>query len=478
MFKHICRIPNLICCLLILFLFIPSFLQAECISGDCYNGTGTQTWPDGTKYVGEWRDDKYHGTGTYTWPNGQKYVGEFRDGKFNGKGTHTWPNGQKYVGEFRDDKFNGRGTLTFPNGKKYVGEFRDDKRNGTGTFTWPNGQKYVGEFRDGKRNGKGTQTWPDGQKYVGEWRDDKPVEQKTTAGGLSQPGASNLSEEERKRLDEEELKRINEALKQRYPETTEPATTTQPQNNDYILWIVFGAAFAVFIIFLIWKNKSSNQEGVHTTQQKQQVYTPNKPESSQSFICPHCDEKVQKGITKCPYCAENISGLETEDEQELIYRKIKSELQKRCQLFEVVAFLIREQSNQGGLSGKVWFEAKMKNNTKYTFKEPIVTLMTIKNNQHMQNEQSNSFPEVGTVMMSSSDDVSWKPDETILFTGKIDLLSEDVLNYELKFIDYLAKTLELVQEEPINIDNYISTRWIASPCLAVKSQFVNITQHS
>jgi len=165
-------------------------------------------------------------------------------------------------------------------------------------------------------------------------------------------------------------------------------------------------------------------------------------------------------------------------EQELIYRKIKSELQKRCQLFDVVAFFIGEQSKQGRFLGKVCFEAKIKNNTKYIFKEPIVTLMTIKNNQHMQNEQSNSFPEVGTVMMSSSDDVSWKPDETILFTGNIDLSSEDVLNYELKFIDYLTKTLELVEEEPINIDNYISTLWIASPCLAVKSQFVNIRQLS
>jgi hypothetical protein len=165
-------------------------------------------------------------------------------------------------------------------------------------------------------------------------------------------------------------------------------------------------------------------------------------------------------------------------EQESIYRKIKSELQNTCQLFDVVTLFIGEQSKQGRFLGKVWFEAKMKNNTNYIFKEPIVTLMTIKNNYHMQNEQGNSFPEVGTVMMSSSDDVSWKPDETIVFTGNIDLLSEDVLNYELKFIDYLANTLELVQEEPINIDNYISTLWIASPCLAVKSQFVNITQLS
>jgi hypothetical protein len=150
-------------------------------------------------------------------------------------------------------------------------------------------------------------------------------------------------------------------------------------------------------------------------------------------------------------------------EQESIYKKIKSELQNTCQLFDVVAFFIGERSNQGSLLGKIWFEAKMKNNTNYTFKEPIIILMTIKKNQHIQNEQINTFPEVGTVMMSSSDDLSWKPDETILFTGEIDLASEEVLNYELAFIDYLVKTVELAQEEPINIDNYISTLWIASP---------------
>jgi hypothetical protein len=75
--------------------------------------------------------------------------------------------------------------------------------------------------------------------------------------------------------------------------------------------------------------------------------------------------------------------------------------------------------------------------------------------------------------MSSLDDVSWKPDETMLFTGEIDLSSEEILDYELSFIDSLAKKLELVQEEPINIDNYISTLWIASPYLDVKSHFVN-----
>ena len=51
-----------------------------------HNCQGTFLWPDGEKYVGEFRDDKRSGQGTFTWANGEKYVGEFRDNKRNGKG--------------------------------------------------------------------------------------------------------------------------------------------------------------------------------------------------------------------------------------------------------------------------------------------------------------------------------------------------------------------------------------------------------
>ena len=47
-----------------------------------HNCFGTFTWPDGEKYVGEWKDNKRNGQGTYTFPSGNKYVGEFKDGDF------------------------------------------------------------------------------------------------------------------------------------------------------------------------------------------------------------------------------------------------------------------------------------------------------------------------------------------------------------------------------------------------------------
>ena len=59
--------------------------------------------------------------------------GELRckDGKCfspkNGQATFTYPNGSKYVGEFKDDKRHGQGTMTLPDGTKYVGEWKDSE---------------------------------------------------------------------------------------------------------------------------------------------------------------------------------------------------------------------------------------------------------------------------------------------------------------------------------------------------------------
>jgi len=98
-----------------------------CISGDCNNGQGTYTYPGGSKYVGEWKDNKRNGQGTYAYPGGNKYVGEFKDDNYHGQGTYTWANGNKYVGEFKDDKQNGKGVLFKVNGVIQSGIFVNDK---------------------------------------------------------------------------------------------------------------------------------------------------------------------------------------------------------------------------------------------------------------------------------------------------------------------------------------------------------------
>ena len=82
----------------------------------------------------------------------------------NCKGTETWENGRKYVGEFKDGKRYGQGIMTHPDGSKYTGQWKDGLPNGKGTEIWEDGTKYVGEFENGKKigHGQGILRYPDG----------------------------------------------------------------------------------------------------------------------------------------------------------------------------------------------------------------------------------------------------------------------------------------------------------------------------
>ena len=200
---------------------------------DC---VGTETLPNGNKYVGEYKIGLPSGKGTYTWPNGDKYVGNFKDSKRTGWGVYTFANGRQWVGEWLDQNLHGLavdynpdrsirqsgrfvnnnlvesmrldplrfayvsqsptaaaqsrqlpacvgsnttnwdncvGTYTWPDGDKYVGEWKNNKRHGQGTTIFRNGTKYVGEYSDDKRNGRGTLTFSDGAQYVGQFSNGK-----------------------------------------------------------------------------------------------------------------------------------------------------------------------------------------------------------------------------------------------------------------------------------------------------------------
>ena len=139
------------------------------------NGQGAATAANGSKYVGEYKDDRRHGQGTHTSANGSKYEGEWKDDLSHGLGSHTSCRGDSYVGEWKDDRRHGQGTFTSPNGTKYEGEFKEGKYNGRGTYTWPNGDKYVGEFKDDARHGLGTMTYANGETQFGTWEYDKYV---------------------------------------------------------------------------------------------------------------------------------------------------------------------------------------------------------------------------------------------------------------------------------------------------------------
>ena len=53
------------------------------------------------RYQVNWAQD-YQGKGTLTWPDGSRYEGEFYDGHLQGEGTFTWPDGSSYKGEMAE----------------------------------------------------------------------------------------------------------------------------------------------------------------------------------------------------------------------------------------------------------------------------------------------------------------------------------------------------------------------------------------
>ena len=70
--------------LLISILLLSSFLT----SCEKKNGPGTETFEDGSSYVGVFEDGERNGQGTYNYSDGDKYEGEWRMGNIMVK-VHT-----------------------------------------------------------------------------------------------------------------------------------------------------------------------------------------------------------------------------------------------------------------------------------------------------------------------------------------------------------------------------------------------------
>jgi peptidoglycan hydrolase-like protein with peptidoglycan-binding domain len=63
--------------------------------GDRFTGSRTQTYSDGVRYDGQWRDGLFHGRGELAWQDGHRYIGNFKDGERTGRGEHVWPDGNR-----------------------------------------------------------------------------------------------------------------------------------------------------------------------------------------------------------------------------------------------------------------------------------------------------------------------------------------------------------------------------------------------
>lgn len=181
------------------FFLLSNDISAQCISGNCKDGTGIYMYPSGAKYIGQFKDGEIHGVGTCYYTDGSTYRGEWSHRYPQGNGIKTLADGRNWEGEWKmglpigtngeviETLFpdpepivqsgclegnceDGKGMYAYPDGSKYEGEFQDSKPNGEGVLTYPNDDFYFGYFKNGLKDGKGTFHYADNTKTTGEWR--------------------------------------------------------------------------------------------------------------------------------------------------------------------------------------------------------------------------------------------------------------------------------------------------------------------
>lgn len=151
--SNLFRLP-LLALLLAFFPLTPT--QAQCVSGNCQNGTGTYRYSGNVTYTGRFVNGQREGNGKMSLTNGNVYEGQFQKGRMQGEGTMTYANGDRYVGPWNNDQPNGKGKYFFKNGgERYEGFFVNGKFEGQGTMRYPDGAYYTGNWSNNKKHGAG-----------------------------------------------------------------------------------------------------------------------------------------------------------------------------------------------------------------------------------------------------------------------------------------------------------------------------------
>lgn len=176
-------------------LFFVAESQAQCLRGNCKNGSGTFRYPNGSTYTGQFVNGARHGRGKLIHKNNGTYEGPFRNNKMHGdNGSMTFANGDRYIGQWTNDHPNGYGIYYFNTRERYEGQFVDGKFNGLGTMYYPDGAYYVGGWQNNLKNGQGKLIRPNGEIFEGQWVAGKlreaPKPPQANTAGASRPPSS------------------------------------------------------------------------------------------------------------------------------------------------------------------------------------------------------------------------------------------------------------------------------------------------
>lgn len=128
-------------------------------------------------YIGEWKSSEFNGFGALTNKDGKVLSGNFENGELEGNGSMIRQDGSHYEGYWKAGKFSEYGIFSYSENdedgrQSYSGDWLMNRKHGFGELVWSNGQRYDGEWAHGYRKGNGTLYKPNGAIYDGEWLND------------------------------------------------------------------------------------------------------------------------------------------------------------------------------------------------------------------------------------------------------------------------------------------------------------------
>ncbi len=118
------------------------------------HGQGVFSWNTGkySRFKGNFMRGKIRGYGTVFFRKGGYCVGQFNSKtKINGGAECRYANGSRYVGNLRNNQRHNSGSLHYKNGSVYSGRWKNGIKHGRGEMRYRSGTTYNGPWVSGKR---------------------------------------------------------------------------------------------------------------------------------------------------------------------------------------------------------------------------------------------------------------------------------------------------------------------------------------
>lgn len=168
------------CIFIAAFLFVQYSLSAQCLTGNCKDGSGKYDFGFAI-YQGSFKNGQPDGTGTMDYGGGEKYMGDFVNGKENGKGLMYRKNGSAEKVNYENGKIIKKEEVVYLGSNIVVeGCLAGDCKDGVGTIILPSGNKYTGAFKNFQPQGNGTFSFVSGNILQAEYDKGIPISGKLT----------------------------------------------------------------------------------------------------------------------------------------------------------------------------------------------------------------------------------------------------------------------------------------------------------